>query len=644
MCGICGVGGYGAQQPIATPTLEAMIAAIVHRGPDEAGRYVGPGIALGMRRLSIIDVAGSHQPVANEDSSVHMVFNGEIYNFPELRRTLERRGHRLASQGDTETIVHLYEDYGLDFPHHLRGMFAVAVWDEARRRLVLVRDRMGVKPLYYARCRSGLAFASEVKSLIAGGLIEPALDDIAAELFLAYGYVPGPRTLFRGVSKLAPASLLVWQEGEIVEQRQYWTPFDSPPERDGSWEGDQRQLLELLRASVRARMIADVPLGVMLSGGLDSSLITALMTEHSSGPVKTFSIGFVEDGEANELATAKRVAARLGTEHHELLTSASDHPALLEDALMHLEEPIADLSFVGFLLLSRLARQHVTVALSGQGADELFGGYTKHAVAWGAGQLARLPPTTVAAVHGIGAALPEASRLGRGLRALGAAEPSERLLAMSRLVLPGDRMRLLTPDFRVPDVEAEIAGVIARLAPPEGMGALAETLYLDSRLALPDLMFMYFDKMSMATSLEVRVPFADHDVVAFCSALPDDRRVRRLRRKELLRRAARGLVDDAIIDQTKRGFFRNAVGSWLQTHRDGTVREVLLDERTRARGIFARPELERLVDGIGGGGRSGEPLLACLMLELWHRRFIDGDRPAPVPSDTLACGHDGVLC
>jgi len=290
-----------------------------------------------------------------------------------LRSALVRRGHRLSTAGDTETIVHLYEDHGIDFPRHLRGMFAIAVWDAELRQLVLVRDRMGVKPLYYATTSSGLAFASEVKSLIAGGLVKPALDPLAAELFLAYGYVPGPRTLFHGVSKLPPANVLVWREGRLIEQRAYWRPWDDPPERDGTWEDDQRQMLGLLRESVRARMVSDVPLGVMLSGGLDSSLVTALMAESSPSPVKTFSIGFVEDGEANELADAERVAKGLGTDHHGLLTSAADHPALLDDALAHLEEPIADLSFIGFLLLSRLARQHVTVALSGQGADELLG-------------------------------------------------------------------------------------------------------------------------------------------------------------------------------------------------------------------------------------------------------------------------------
>jgi len=402
----------------------------------------------------------------------------------------------------------------------------------------------------------------------------------------------------------------VWREGRLIEQRAYWRPWDDPPERDGTWEDDQRQMLGLLRESVRARMVSDVPLGVMLSGGLDSSLVTALMAESSPSPVKTFSIGFVEDGEANELADAERVAKGLGTDHHGLLTSAADHPALLDDALAHLEEPIADLSFIGFLLLSRLARQHVTVALSGQGADELLRGYTKHAVAWAAARVARLPRLAGVTIEALGDALPEESKLGRGLRAVGADDASARLLAMSRMVLPRERLRLLTPDFRVPQAEAEIAQVVAELVPPRGMTALGETLYLDTRLALPDLMFTYFDKMSMAASLEVRVPFADHDVVAFCTALPDDRRVRRLRRKELLRRVSRGLVEDEIIDKRKRGFFRAAVGTWLGAHRDTIVREVLLDHRTRSRGILEPRELHRLADGIGGGGRRGEPLRA----------------------------------
>ena len=359
-----------------------------------------------MRRLSIIDLASSHQPLSNERGDVWTVFNGEIFNFRELRDELQARGHRLATAGDTETIVHLYEEHGTDFPKRLRGMFGIAVWDESRRRLVLTRDRMGVKPLYYALTPRGLAFGSEIKSLLAGGLVEPRLDPLAAELYLAYGYVPGPRTLFEGVRKLAPATTLVWEDGELVGESVYWTPWEGAEPSGASWEEDQETLLRLLRESVRARMVSDVPLGVMLSGGLDSSLVTALMSEVSTEPVKTFSVGFTEDAQANELADARRVAQRFGTDHHELLTSATEHPSLIEEALWHLEEPIVDLSFLGFLLLSRLAREHVTVALCGQAADELLGGYPKHAVAHAADHLARVPAPGRRAVAAVGGRLP----------------------------------------------------------------------------------------------------------------------------------------------------------------------------------------------------------------------------------------------
>ncbi len=602
-----------------------MTGAIVHRGPDEDGHHIAPGIAIGMRRLSIIDLASSHQPLCNERGDVWTVFNGEIFNFPELRRELQAGGHRLATAGDTETIVHLYEEHGVEFPKRLRGMFGIAVWDESRRRLVLTRDRMGVKPLYYALTAAGLAFGSEIKSLLAGGLVDPRLDPLAAELYLAYGYVPGPRTLFEGVRKLAPATTLVWEGGELAGESVYWTPWDDAPSCGESWEDDEEALLRLLRGSIRSRMISDVPLGVMLSGGLDSSLVTALMSELSREPVKTFSVGFTEDAQANELADARRVAERFGTDHHELLTSATDHPSLIEEALWHLEEPIVDLSFLGFLLLSRLAREHVTVALCGQAADELLGGYPKHAVAHAADRLGRLLAPGRSVVAAVGGRLSDDSRLGRGLRAMATEDDAERLLQMSRVVLEGQRRALLSPDFRNPEFDGALRGVIRSRASGHAGSVLRETLYLDTKLALVDLMFLYFDKMSMATSLEVRVPFADHDVVAFCMALPDDRRITRGRRKEILRRVSRGLLDDATIDKKKRGFFRAASSTWLNTHRDGIVRETLLDQRARDRGIFVPGTVESLIAQSQGTGRSGEPLLAVLLLELWHRQFIDAD-------------------
>jgi asparagine synthase (glutamine-hydrolysing) len=626
MCGICGLAGRATDlPPLGLPALKAMTEAIVHRGPDEDGHHIAPGIAMGMRRLSIIDLASSHQPLSNERGEVWTVFNGEIYNFPELHAELRRRGHRLATAGDTETIVHLYEDHGIDFPKRLRGMFSIAVWDEPRRRLTLTRDRMGVKPLYFALSDRGLAFGSEIKSLLAAGLVEPRLDPLAAELYLAYGYVPGPRTLFEGVCKLAPASTIVWEDGTLSDESRYWTPWEGAERPVSSWEEDQETLLALLRKSIRARMISDVPLGVMLSGGLDSSLVTALMAEVASAPVKTFSIGFTEDARANELADARRVAQRLGTDHHELLTSATEHPGLLEDALWHLEEPIVDLSFLGFLLLSRLARDSVTVALCGQAADELLGGYPKHAVAHAADLLARMPTPARRAVGAAGARLHDGSRLGRGLRAVATDDDAERLLQMSRIVLSAQRLELVNPAFRGADVERELRATIRSRVNGYSGSVLGKTTYLDTKLALVDLMFLYFDKMSMATSLEVRVPFADHDLVSFCMGLPDNRKVTRGRRKEILRRVSRGLLDDATIDKKKRGFFRAASSSWLDSHRDGMVRDVLLDTRARDRGIFATPAVERLIAQSPGSGRAGEPLLAVLLLELWHRCFIDAD-------------------
>jgi asparagine synthase (glutamine-hydrolysing) len=580
-----------------------------------------------MRRLSIIDVAGSHQPIVNESGDVQAVFNGEIYNFAALREELRSRGHRLATGGDGETLVHLYEEMGPRFVERLRGMFAIALWDRSRRRLVVARDRMGIKPLYVAELPDGLAFASEVKSLIAAGLVEPALDPIGAEQFMAWGFVPGPATLFAGVNKLPPATTLVFEDGRVVSQEEYWNPWSGGAEAGTGLRENRDRLLELLRDAVRAEMVSDVPLGVMLSGGLDSSLLAALMSESAEGRVKTFSIGFTEDADANELGEARRVATRLGTEHHELETSALDHPELLDRTLEHVEEPIADLSGLGFMLLSELARESVTVALSGQGADELLGGYRKHQIAWGAGIAARTPGARrlLAAAGGL---RPPESTAARGLGALGAEDPAERMLAMSRVVQAGERELTFTPDFLQAGAEEEIAAAVRRAVPEREMTPLAETLQLDCRLALVDNMLLYFDKASMAASLEVRVPFLDQDVVSFCSSLPDSQRVRLGNRKALLKLAARGLVDDEIIDRPKRGFFHSALGTWLEVQRDDLLSETLLDPRTAERGLFRGEEVERLLASAGGEGKKASQRLFCLfLLERWLRQWVDADAP-----------------
>lgn len=379
-------------------------------------------------------------------------------------------------------------------------------------------------------------------------------------------------------------------------------------------------------------MISDVPLGVMLSGGLDSSLIAALMAEASDLPIQTFSVGFAEDGEANELDDARRVANQLGADHHELETSAAEHPELLDQALRHLEEPIADLSCVGLLLLSELARETVTVALSGQGADELLGGYRKHQIAWGGDQLAHLGPAR-GAVSGLARAGEPESTRSRGLTALATRDPVERMLAMSRIVQARERLDLFTPEFLRDAGEVEIADPIRScVATDRELSALAQTLHIDTRTALVDNMLLYFDKMSMARSLEVRVPFMDHDVVSFCYALPDSRKVRLGNRKELLKRAARGLVEDSIIDKKKRGFFHAALGTWLTSQRDGLIEETLRDPRVADRGLYRLQEVDDLLRIAGEGGKKADQRLFCLfLLERWMREWVDG---APAPAET----------
>jgi len=625
MCGICGLADRRqSDPPLAIDRLTAMTNVMAHRGPDDDGHFLAPGIALGMRRLSVIDLEGSQQPRANEDGTVHVVFNGEIFNFHELRRELVARGHRFQTVGDTETIVHLYEECGAEFVKRLRGMFAIALWDARERRLLLARDRLGVKPLYYSVTPGGLAFASEVKCLLAGGLIEPELDRAAATLFLSLGYVPAPLTLFAGVRKLPPATVLEWRGGDLTGPDRYWTPLDPPRYASSTWEEDEEHLLDLLREAVRMRMISDVPLGVMLSGGLDSSLIAALMAEASTKPVETFSIGFVEEESANELEWARLTARRIGANHHELLTRADEHDGLLDEALWHLEEPIADMSFIGFLLLSRLAREHVTVALCGQAADELLGGYRKHLAANWAGRAGVVPRSVLTRLAAADGHLP-IDGLARFADVAAAEGDLERLFAMSAIMRPalidaiaGEQLRSAGALPRMRESHA------AQTSLPADASVLQRTLVLDLQLALPDLMFLYFDKMSMATSLEVRVPFADHELVNFCMALPDSRRIRHRRGKEILRRISSDLVEPSIIARPKRGFFRAGASAWLGAH-EQLLHETLLDERSRKRGLFDPRALAEWVSQPLGSGRAGEPLLAAFMLERWHRVFVDAD-------------------
>jgi asparagine synthase (glutamine-hydrolysing) len=597
-----------------------MTDTMSHRGPDDRGLHEEPGIALGARRLSIVDVAGGHQPFSNEDGSVWGAQNGELYNHATLRAELEADGHRFRSRCDTEILPHLYERDGDAFVERLRGKFAIAVWDARRRRAVLARDRLGIKPLYWARRGDLVLFASELKSLLASGLIEPHLDYEALDAYLTFGFVPGPRTPLADVWKLEPGCRLVVDQ-ERVRVERYWTFPVPEPDRSLSEHEHAERLLALLEESVRLRLMSDVPLGAMLSGGLDSSLIVALMARNMSAPVQTFSVGFAEAGAGNELEDARAVAAAVGADHHELELSFAHDTVDLAELVWHLDEPLADLSALGFLALSELARRHVTVALSGQGADELLGGYRNHRAAAVATAWLRLPESLRRS--GLGLARIGPGRVRRAAETLAAPNTAARALA-GRLD-PALRARLVRGPL------AELDGSAARRAVLSRLGGLADdplpaTLYLDAQLGLVDDMLHYFDRASMAHSLEVRVPFLDHELVEACATIPPELKVRRLETKHLLKVAARGLVPDRIIDKPKVGFFNAAVNAWFTSQLDRAASDYLLETSE----LLEPSAVRELLAGHQRGRGNGQVLLRILMLEVWLQTFLPRALSTPV--------------
>jgi asparagine synthase (glutamine-hydrolysing) len=632
MCGICGVFQVDGtpRQVLAPDFLDRMTDAMTHRGPDDRGTYAADGVALGARRLSIVDVKGGHQPVSSEDGSVWAVQNGELYNHGQLRDGLRNRQHLFGSRCDTEVLPHLYEEHGAAFPQHLRGKFAIAVWDGLRRRGVLARDRLGVKPLYYAHVGGLVVFGSELKSVLASGLVEARIDVNALDAYLTFGFTPGPSTLLAGVRKLQPGHRLVVSDGDVRVER-YWNYPTPSVERPRLARTEYAELLLAeLEESVRLRLMSDVPLGAMLSGGLDSTLVVALMARNMSEPVKTFSVGFVEDGEGNELADARFVSEVFGTDHHELKLSYTRDTVDLAELVWHLDEPMADLSALGFDAISQLAARHVTVALSGQGADELLGGYRKHQAATFVAAWKRLgrPGRALANVAARG---PSAVR--RPARTLAARTPAERLVAMSGRVDADLRRSLFRGPLADLDGKEGLRAVEA-LAAGIDDDPLPATLFVDCQLALVDDMLHYFDRTSMAHSLEVRVPFLDHHVVELCARIPGSEKVRRLRTKALLKDAARGIIPDRIIDKKKLGFLRSASDGWFRAQIDGAVSDYLLVSSTRCSEFLDQPTLERMVAGHARSGRSTDIhlLLAILMLEIWLSTYLP--RAVSPPSAT----------
>ncbi|MGQ9574115.1 MAG: asparagine synthase (glutamine-hydrolyzing) [Thermoguttaceae bacterium] len=638
MCGITGAVWTEPAKAIDQATLRRMVEVLAHRGPDGEGTYrsdwasrpgrgVVPGVAFGHRRLAIIDLAGGHQPMSNEDGSVWVVFNGEIYNFRELRRRLQGAGHRFKSRSDTETILHLYEDEGLDFVQHLNGMFALAIWDAPRSQLVLARDRLGEKPLVYRLEPGRLLFASELKSLLEVPGVPRELDPQALDAYLTYQYVPHPRTIYRGISKLPPAHLAVYRDGRL-ELRCYWQP-DFQQEEVQPAEQYARQLREAMLSSVQMRLESDVPLGAFLSGGTDSTIVVGLMQQLCKEPVRTFSIGFPV-AEYDETRYARIVAQRFGTAHREFRVQP-DAVEVLPELVWHYDEPFADSSAVPTWYVSRLTRQHVSVALTGDGGDELFAGYPRYQAVWLGAYFDRLPGWLRGLLAGRSwQRLPTGPRqksllrrLKRFTEVLGL-PPLRRYLEWIAIFNQARRLALYSEQFleSLPDADP-LEFLASRAALSDRRDPVTLVSLTDLTTYLPCDLMAKVDIASMAHALETRPPFLDHRVVELAARMPLAWKFRWGRGKWILRRAFADLLPPEIRRRRKMGF-GVPLDHWFRGPLAEFARGVLLDPRTLGRGLFRPEAVRRLVEAhLSGRFDHSYRLWALLVLELWQRRWLD---------------------
>jgi asparagine synthase (glutamine-hydrolysing) len=624
MCGIAGIVSLGAK-PVLLGEVRRMCAAIAHRGPDDEGFYIAPGVGLGMRRLSIIDLATGRQPVANEDGSVQVVFNGEIYNFQELRADLVRRGHSFYTATDTETIVHLYEEHGARCVEKMRGMFAFALWDARKRTLLLARDRMGVKPLYYAEVGGRLAFASELKAILELAEVERKLNWESVGHLFTFLCTSRSESIIDGVKKLEPGHLLIAAAGQKPVVERYWDVCFNP-DYSRSEEFFVARLRELLRESVRLRMVSDVPLGAFLSGGIDSSSVVATMAALASGPLKTFSIGFNESG-YNELEHARIVAKKFGAEHHELVLEP-DVLGVIDDLAWYLDEPFGDPSCIPTYMVSKLAAEHVTVALSGDGGDELFGGYDKYVVEE-KDRRRPVPPWLRKACGAAAGLMPEGMR-GRNLLYHLSLTGAERYLD-SIILLPELAKRKLFRAEAVAaiDVYAPWRRELDAITRANG-DWLSTVQYLDLKGYLPQDILTKVDRMSMAHSLEARNPLLDHKLVEFAATIPPELKLKSGTTKYIFKQAMRGILPDGIIDRPKLGF-GVPLGRWFRGKLGSFVRDVVLSEKSKQRGIFDPAYIETLLKRHERGRPYDIELWTLISFELWCRTFLDG-RSRNVPA------------
>ena len=613
---MCGIAGYVLTQGTARPAaVKAMCDQIRHRGPDDEGFHVDGGCAIGMRRLSIIDLSTGHQPMSNEDGSVWVVFNGEIYNYHELRADLISRGHRFATHSDTETLVHLYEQEGTEGLRRLRGMFALAIWDAAERRLLVARDRFGKKPLYYAALPGGFYFGSELSCLREAG-VPLDRDDEALKLYFQFHYVPDPFTAFRHIRKLPGGCWLTYDAAGTLRQGRYWRlPAPAEEPAPGMTEGEMRaRLRDKFDEAVRIRMIADVPLGAFLSGGIDSSSVVASMALASTDPVKTFSIGF-EEAAFNELEYAGAVARKYGTEHHEILVRP-DAVSLVERLVKHLGEPFADSSVIPTFMVSEFAVGYVKVALSGDGGDELFAGYDSFEAVDNLRKLDLLPQSARRAIGWLAGRLPYSAYGKNWLRMISRPSALERYFELNYTPY-FLRSKLLQPEWMLPADAAFITRTFSDCLLPGGADALTQALYFEATANLTGDMLVKVDRMSMANSLEVRCPLLDHELAELAAQIPHAWKLRHGRRKRILLDALGDRLPPQLLTRGKMGF-GVPLADWFR----GELREFIWDHlcgpRFLGRGIVSPEFARQLLEEHESGRRDNNQWLwALLMLELW---------------------------
>jgi asparagine synthase (glutamine-hydrolysing) len=645
MCGICGKLNYDSAAEVRPDLLQRMMDAVSHRGPDGEGAFVDGPIALGHRRLSIIDLNTGAQPMANEDRTVWIVFNGEIYNFPELRRELLAKGHVFSSATDTEVIIHLYEEYGVDCLSRLRGMFAFALWDKKDRALFLARDRVGIKPLYFAETGTAFLFGSEIKSLLADPSLHREVDVQMVDRFLTFFYPAGRETLFKGIFKLDPGHYLLVRDGRVVRQ-QYWDLRFQPNESLKDYDEAAEALRELVADTTRDHMISDVPVGVLLSGGVDSTAVLSCAARQTDKKMQTFTIGFEGEAFDDERPFARLAAQRYDADHHEMTISPGEFSDFLPAYVRHMEEPVCEAPAIALYYVSKLARRHVTVLLSGEGGDEAFGGYSNYRnllllerAKSLAGPLKAVLPNFIQGVSRI-------NGFGRIQKYADLIKPALPDYYYSRTALPCsyfNRHRSALYQEKMlaaTTVERSTGFARALFQNVAGRPWLDQMLYVDTKTWLPDDLLIKADKITMANSLELRVPLLDHVVLEFAASLPPAFKVKGWSTKRIFKKAFAGAIPEPILKRRKAGF-PVPLQKWLEHDLRDYAHDILLSARAANRGYFRKSEMEKLLDAGGDGAAPAKEIFSLLTLELWHREFMDRQDSPPKEDAQLSVAGAG---